>query len=105
MFTDLLQQQGCRVLGSASSIDRALALLETQQPDAALLDFNLHGKSALPVAMALNQRGVPFLVMSGYGKAHSGNQELGEVSWLTKPVSHHVLVQALMQMRGSHSPG
>lgn len=104
-LADVLQQQSCRVVGSVGSVDRALTLLETQQPDAALLDFNLRGKSALPVALALNERGVPFLVISGYSKAQSGNQKLGEVRWLTKPVSHAELVQALKQMFAStHQP-
>lgn len=97
-LTALLREQGCHVLGAANSVDRALALLETRQPDAALLDLNLRGKSASPVAQALNERGVPFFVMSGYGKPQAGEDGLGESRWLSKPVNHRELMRALKQM-------
>lgn len=98
----VLREQGCQVLGAASSVDRALALLATQQPDAALLDLNLSGTSASPVARALNERGVPFFVMSGYGQAQAGEEELGEVRWLGKPVNHGELIRALKQTLTRH---
>jgi hypothetical protein len=35
--------------------------------DAAVLDINLAGQMVFPVAEALAERGVPFLLLSGYG--------------------------------------
>lgn len=104
-LADLLRQQGCHVLGPASSVERALALLATQRPDVALLDLNLGGKPGLPVAMALRDRGVPFVVMSGYSKTQSRDQDLGQVRWLTKPVNHRELRRALTDMLATPSSG
>jgi CheY-like chemotaxis protein len=91
----LLQRQGCAVLGPASTVDRALALLEHDQPDAALLDLNLNGQPASAVAVALKSRGVPFVLVTGYGEAQSSEPELQGAPRVDKPINHHALVRAL----------
>src|SRR5687768_16146241 len=50
-LTDVLQQQGFKVIGPAPSVARALALLDETRIDAALLDLNLNGEPGLPVAL------------------------------------------------------
>jgi CheY-like chemotaxis protein len=97
-FTSVLRQQGCSVIGPARNVARALALLAEQRPDAALLDLNLNGEPALPVAAALNDRGVPFVVVSGYGEAQSNGPELRHALRLMKPVLHRELVRALTRV-------
>jgi CheY-like chemotaxis protein len=62
-----LQDDGCRVVGPASRVPEALDLVQNQSLDGALLDVNLAGESVLPVAEALAARGIPFLLLSGYG--------------------------------------
>ncbi len=96
-FASVLRQQGCTVIGPAPSVARALALLEKQWPDVALLDLNLNGEPALPVAAALNARGVPFVVVSGYGEAQSAEPELRHAPRVTKPVRRDELIRALTQ--------
>lgn len=59
-----LEQGGFEVLGPARSVRSALALLETSAPDAAVLDLNLHDELVTPIALALRQRGIPFLLAS-----------------------------------------
>ena len=63
----LLQQHGWRVLGPAATVAEALRLLSGQTPDVALLDLNLRGELATPVAEELQARGVPFVLVSAYG--------------------------------------
>lgn len=65
---DMLEDLGHLVLGVGGSVSLALGLLDRFGPelDAVLLDANLGGKSAAPVADALRERGVPFVVASGY---------------------------------------
>ena len=41
----LLQRRGCLVVGPVSSVEQALALLDGEPPDAALLDVNLQGRA------------------------------------------------------------
>lgn len=96
-FASVLEQQGCVVIGPAASVARALALIEKQRPDAALLDLNLNGTSALPVAAILGEQNVPFVVVTGYGAAPP-NDELRQAPRLTKPVRECDLVRTLRQL-------
>ena len=103
-FESLLQRQGCAVVGPASTVDRALALLNHDQPDAALLDLDLNGEPATAVAVALKTRGVPFVLVTGYGEAQSSEPELQGAPRVDKPVNHYALVRALAQVMDSGSP-
>lgn len=64
---DNLKKAGAMVIGPAPSVQQALSLVEHELPmDAALLDVNLGGEKAFPVADALIARSVPFVFTSGY---------------------------------------
>jgi DNA-binding NarL/FixJ family response regulator len=93
---DLLVEQGCAVLGPAPSADRALALLDEELPDAAILDVNLNGHTAMPVVTALNAQGVPFMLATGYG--HTLQPELRDAPRIDKPVDHDKLVRVLAHL-------
>lgn len=61
------QRAGAEVVGMAPTIDRALTLIESSGSlDAAVLDLDLKGSLAVPVADALEQRGVPFIWATAY---------------------------------------
>lgn len=92
---DLLAQGGCEVLGPASSVSQALAVLAGEQPDLALLDVNLKGERATPVAAALRERGVPYVLITGYSEAHLSEPELRSAPRIDKPVSCHTLARAV----------
>ena len=92
---DTLRQQGCEVLGPAPSVRLALAILEQQTPDAVLLDLNLNGDAAVPVAEALRARGVPFVIVSGYTAAQSPDPVLEGAPRIAKPADHRVLLRVL----------
>lgn len=51
---------------SVASVGAAIALLEAQRPDVALLDENLQDLPVTPVAKALQQRRVSFDLASGF---------------------------------------
>ena len=103
-FEGLLRRQECVVVGPASTVDRALALLDHDQPDAALLDLNLNGEPATAVAVALRTRGVPFVLVTGYGEAQSSEPELQGAPRVDKPVNHDALVRALARVMDAGSP-
>jgi DNA-binding response OmpR family regulator len=63
---ECLQEAGFTVVGVAARLGQALEIIDTGTPDAAILDTNLAGVSASPVAAALAARGLPFIVLSGY---------------------------------------
>jgi DNA-binding NtrC family response regulator len=94
----LLEDQGCAVVGPAPTVDRALALLDRERPDAVILDVNLDGQTAVPVAAALNARGVPFVLATGYGNAQACEPELKGAPRIDKPVSHDRLVRVLARI-------
>ena len=91
----LLARGGCTVLGPASSVRQALAVLDGEQPDIALLDVNLRGERATPVAAALQARGVPFVLITGYSQAQLSEPELRNAPRVDKPVSCRALTRAV----------
>ena len=65
-----LEAAGVVVIGPANSVERALALVQSEERlDAAVLDMNLGGEMGYPVADALVARRVPFVFTTGYGEA------------------------------------
>lgn len=81
---DVLTDLGCTVVGPASSVAKAMDLLTKEEIDGAILDLNLKGEQALPVAEALQKRGKPFFFLTGYGSSAS-NQLLFDAPTLPKP--------------------
>ena len=65
MTEDMLADLGCESVTAAATVDPALALIDTQVFDAAMLDMNLNGTSSHSVAAALVARGVPFAYCTG----------------------------------------
>ena len=61
---------GAEVVGPVGSVDDALNLLdEAGRLDGAVLDLNLQGEMAFPVAGALMNAKVPFVFTTGYDQA------------------------------------
>jgi DNA-binding NtrC family response regulator len=68
LLEDMLAELGCAVIGPAASINQALAMIDAEAIDAAVLDVNLNGQMSYPIADVLAARGVPFVFSTGYGK-------------------------------------
>jgi CheY-like chemotaxis protein len=66
IIEDMLGDLGCEAVTAAATVDQALALINTQVFDAAMLDMNLNGNKSRAVADALAARGVPFVFSTGY---------------------------------------
>jgi DNA-binding response OmpR family regulator len=65
-----LQEVGVEVVGPVANIEDAITLIEESDGlDAAILDLNLQGEMAFPVADALKARNVPFVFATGYDQA------------------------------------
>lgn len=95
---DVLVRAGAEVVGPAPDVPRALALLEGGEVDAAVLDMNLDGEPADPIADVLAARGVPFVFLTGYGSGEAEGRHAGRPI-LGKPLQPHALIQALAGMR------
>ncbi len=68
LLEDMLADLGCAVVGPASSVNQALAMINAESIDAAVLDVNLNGQMSYPIADTLAARGVPFVFSTGYDK-------------------------------------
>ena len=68
LLEDMLADLGCTVVGPASNVNQALAMIDAEAIDVAVLDVNLNGQMSYPVADALAARGVPFVFSTGYDK-------------------------------------
>jgi len=101
---DLLARGGCRVLGPAASVRQALAMLEGERPDFALLDVNLKGERATPVAAALRERGVPYVLITGYSEAQLNEPELRNAPRVDKPLSCRMLARAVQRALDGAAP-
>ena len=91
----LLRRLGYVVLEPAPTIQRALRAVTDQQPDVAVLDMNLQGERATPVAEALQEQGVPFVLVTGYG-----SERLPERALRNAPCLHngHQLASAISEV-------
>ena len=69
LIEDMIHDSGGEMVGSAGRLSDALVLVQETQADVAVLDLNLAGALAYPVADALRQRGVPIVFTTGYGSA------------------------------------
>ncbi len=65
---DVLSNWGCTVVGPAARVGKALAMLDAEAIDMAVLDISLDGQRSYPVADALGARDVPFVFLTGYGR-------------------------------------
>src|SRR6185312_13342619 len=68
MLEDTLTDLGYEVAAIVPRLKEALAAVERESFDLAVLDVHLHGESAFPVAEALIAKGVPFIFATGYGE-------------------------------------
>ncbi len=94
ILEDMLAELGCQVVGPAARVEQALAMVDAETIDLAVLDVNLNGQKSFPVADALVARGVPFVFSTGYDIA--GVPDAYRVfPMLQKPYERAYLVTAL----------
>jgi DNA-binding response OmpR family regulator len=80
LLEDMLRELGCADVWHAVGVREAMALLASRRPDVVLLDVNLGGELAYPLASRLDEAEVPFAFVTGYGR--SGLRE----EWAARPV-------------------
>ena len=68
LLEDMLVDLGHVVVGVVSRLEEALAAVQREDFDVAILDVHLNGQSVFPVADILVGRGTPFVFATGYGE-------------------------------------
>lgn len=91
---DLLVDAGFAIAGVAPNLAKALAIIERETFEVAILDSNLGGVAASPAARALLARKLPFVVLSGYS-ASQQPPDMGLAPLVAKPVDAARLIKVL----------
>jgi CheY-like chemotaxis protein len=94
----LIDGYGGSVCAIVPTVQRAHEALDGGHVDVAVLDINLNGASAVPLAEHLRARGIPFVFLSGYGGEELLPDHLRSYPRFDKPVEAERLVRALLQL-------
>ena len=96
LIEDMLDEFGCKLVGPATNVPRALELIAKENVEIAVLDLNLGGQDTYAIAEALQQKNVPFIFATGYGST-GVRQEYGNRRVLQKPFQARDLENALAE--------
>ena len=80
LLEDMLSDLGYTIVGSVSTVEAALEMLNGTQPSLAILDINLGGEKSYAVAEALAKHEVPFIFSTGYADGRL------ETPWQDRPI-------------------
>ncbi|WP_129647471.1 response regulator [Peristeroidobacter agariperforans] len=95
----MLEEQGARVLGPATSLAEGRELLAKELPTVAVLDVNLNGEYVFPLAEELRTRKVPFVFATAYAdEDRLFPQAARSAPRLAKPVLPNVLIAQLLRL-------
>jgi two-component SAPR family response regulator len=96
LLHDMLGELDCRSITYSSDLSRALHALSKSRPDLAIIDLNLDGQSAVPLAVKLRDEQIPFIISSGYApKSLDPEWQLYPI--LTKPFLLEALQNKISQ--------
>ena len=94
-----LEELGMAVLGPVPSVRAAIELIERESMDAAILDINLGSENSFPVAHALQDRGIPFVFITGYDDLVLDDKMLRGNPLFRKPIRMDTLYEAVRKFR------
>jgi two-component sensor histidine kinase/DNA-binding response OmpR family regulator len=95
MVRDMLEDFGFDVIGPVTDLPAATKAAEGADVDAVILDVNLGGELAYPVAAVLTKRGIPFIFVTGYD-CESIDKRYAHIPALRKPIESHLLHRLLV---------
>ncbi len=96
MIAEILEIAGVTVIGPVSRVGAAVELAQRERLDGALLDVNLAGENAGPIAAALRTRGIPFIFLTGYGDAGALPSAFRDAPHMAKPFRERDLREAMV---------
>lgn len=87
------------MLGPAATVSNAIDLINSERPDAAVLDVNLGRENVAPVALHLKTLGVPYVLATSYDRAELASAFLfADALNLGKPTDMKRLVEAIRSL-------
>lgn len=88
----------------AATEEEALVRIGEGKWDAAVADAHLHGRHITSIAAALNRCGIPYVVVTGYGRAVLP-AETAKAPILIKPIQGRRLAKEVVALCGGSEPG
>ena len=104
MMEQALRDLDLDVVGPFGTVHEALAAIERERIDAGILDINLGGEMAYPIARLLQARNVPFVFMTGYG-AETIAAPFPGVQIFQKPLEREMLHELFVADVREPNPG
>ena len=102
-YLAVLRSAGHVAVGPAATAEKALAFLDKEHVDIALLDFQLGASTSASIAVRLSQMGIPFILVTGHaGRVLPSEYTGGTV--VAKPASPSKLI-ALIEALASKNRG
>ncbi len=102
LLQDILTDLGAEVAGPYGRLADGLAAAKVERFDGAILDLNLAGQQAEPLADLLLALGVPFVFITGYQR-DSIDRRYANVPVLPKPIDAAALESVLLTLLGGES--
>jgi CheY-like chemotaxis protein len=94
-FEDTVIRLGVKTVRAASSVSRALQLIDERAPDFVLLDVGLVREKSFAVAERLEALGIPFVFVTGYSTDVALPATLAQRPRLPKPCTSDALEAVL----------
>jgi two-component system, response regulator PdtaR len=92
-----LRGHGCEIVGPFSKLADARKAAEAEDIDVGLLDVNMNGEMAYPVADALYARRIAFIFLSGYG-AMNFPEQYRDAPRVPKPYDPSILIKEIRKI-------
>ncbi len=89
-----LREAGAQVVGPVGSLTEAQAAVDERAFDCAVLDMNLRGDAAFPIADRLGEEGIPFVIATGYNSIALPDR-FRDVPRVEKPFDTRQVVEAI----------
>lgn len=98
LVEEMLQDLRCEIVGPISTLEEAIVTVRQNYLDGALLDANLNGKNASPVADELLGHEVPFILVTGYGGHKADPPVLARAPRVRKPINFDELADRMTEL-------
>ena len=95
----ILREVEWSVVGPVATLERALATIERERLDAALLDVRINGHDAYAVADVLMGRGIPFIFVSGFTRKQMP-PAYRDCAYVAKPFTPDAILALLEEVVG-----
>jgi light-regulated signal transduction histidine kinase (bacteriophytochrome) len=95
---DIMSDLGASKVYVASSVSGALQHIEKYEIHFALLDVNLGSETSEAIAIALQEKGIPFVFATGYGDRTKLGQTFPEAKVIQKPYSLETVQTVLSEL-------